>query len=298
MGLSGAAIDRARAIEKGTLATLFAAAHAVGEAAIARSRHPPRFVLERARIMARHLGIPDRRLQELGKAMGLWQAYLPSALGSDATIFSEAAFRLPWSYETIRSGMASMSSLPQVVVVAFHMAAMPLTAALLASACTSTHSRSGHVFISPRNLGWLGLESSRWILDAGEIIIADLPGLRRLMSGLRDGTITRLLVLLDGPHPSGGRDTRALTTIAPTLAFRTGLMSTILDMGIPMRPITHCWELDSLIVEWHPYLNHPPQTDSNRTREEAISVVASLIEDLLRRHPEQWLNWAAAGLRT
>ena len=75
-------------------------------------------------------------------------------------------------------------------------------------------------------------------------------------------------------------------------------MARILNMGIPMRPITHYWESDSLILEWHPFLNHPPRPDGNRAREEAISVVASLIEGLLRRHPEQWLNWSAAGLRT
>lgn len=290
--------DKARAIEIGTLATLFATANAVREAAIARSQHPPRFVLERARVMARHLGIPDQRLQELGHAMALWQAYLPSALGSDVSIFSEARFRLPLSYEIVRSGLAEMFSSPQLVVVAFHMAAMPLTAALLASACSEIHSRPGHIFISPRNLGWLGLKSSGWIRDAGEIIVADLSGLRRLVFGLKDGSITRLLVLLDGPHLSGGPDTRALTHIAPTLAFKTGLMSRILDMGIPMRPIIHHWESDALVLEWHPFLDHPPQPDGSGTRKHAISVVASLIEGLLRRHPEQWLNWSAPGLRT
>jgi lauroyl/myristoyl acyltransferase len=190
-----------------------------------------------------------------------------------------------------------MASHRQVVFVAFHMAAMPLVAALLASACTETHSRPGHVFIGPRNLGWLGMRSSRWIFDASETIIADLPGLRRLISGLRAGTITRLLVLLDGPHPTGGPETRALTNIAPTLAFRTGLMSRILDMGIPMRPLTHHWESDALVLNWHPYLNHPWQPDGSRTKEEALSRMASLIEDLLLRHPAQWLNWNAASLR-
>jgi hypothetical protein len=82
MQFTGMDLEEAKIRESATLSTLFASAHAVREAAIARSQHPPRFVLERARIMARHLGIPDQRLPELGRAMGLWQAYLPSALGS------------------------------------------------------------------------------------------------------------------------------------------------------------------------------------------------------------------------
>lgn len=298
MWLTEADADRAKATEYSTLAALFASAHAMGEAAIARSRHPPRFVLERARIMARHLGIPDQRLLELGQAMALWQAYLPSALGKDIAIFSNARFRLPWSYEAVRAAVADMSPIRQIVFVAFHMAAMPLAAALLASACAETHSRPGHVLISPRNLGWLEAQNSQWIFDASEVIIADRPGLRRLISDLKGGTITRLLVLLDGPHPAGDPGTRTLTNIAPSLAFKTGLMSRILDMGIPMRPLTHHWESDALVLNWHPYLNRPPQLGRRHARAEAISGVASLIEDLLRRHPEQWLNWAAAGLRT
>jgi hypothetical protein len=190
-----------------------------------------------------------------------------------------------------------MAAHRQVVFVTFHMAAMPLVAAFLASACTEMHSRPGHVFIGAPNIGWLGAQSSQWIFDASETIFGDPPGLRRLLSGLKLGTITRLLILLDGPHLAGRPGTRALANVAPSLAFKTGLLFRILDMGIPIRPLTHHWESEALSLKWHPYLNFPRRSDGIRAQEHATSAVTSLIEDLLRRHPEQWLNWSAAGLR-
>jgi lauroyl/myristoyl acyltransferase len=275
--------------ERATLATLFAAADRVREAAVARGQHPPRFILEAARIMQRHLGMTDARMQELLPPMAFWQAYLTNVLGRDTGIFTEARVRLPSSYEVMRSGVAEMAAHRQAVFVIFHMTAMPLVAALLASAVTEVYGQPGHVFVSTRNMAWLQAQTGRWVLDISQVIGADPSGLRRLVSGLRQGSITRVLILLDGPHSPGRPRTRALTSVAPTLAFRTGLLSTLLAMGIPVRPLIHSWEADALMLRWQPYLNDE--------QEQAISSVASLLEELLRRHPEQWVNWNAAGFR-
>jgi hypothetical protein len=51
-------------------------------------------------------------------------------------------------------------------------------------------------------------------------------------------------------------------------------------------------------LAWHPLLDPTGEGKGIDTAERGISTVASLIEDLLRRHPEQWLNWGAASLRT
>lgn len=288
--------EAARVHEHATLAALFASAHAVRDAAIARTQDPPRFIVEGAKTMARHLGMPDRRMQELVPSMALWQAYLGSVFGKDATIFTEARSRFPHSYEVVRSAVADMEQHRQVVFVAFHMAAMPLIAAFIALACVETRGCQGHVLLSPLNVARLQAQGSRWVLDVSNVVTADPAGMRRLLSGLREGTITRLLILPDGPHRSGGPGTRTVTNFAPAVAFKTGLLSRIMAMGIPVRPLTHAWEGRALALNWHPFLNKMGALGETHP-EEALSRMASLIEDLLLRHPEQWLNWNAASLR-
>lgn len=279
----------ARARERATVAALLASAHGLREAALARVQRPPLFVLEGARNMARHLAMPDSRMQELLPAMAFWQAYFPSALARDATSFTQAAARFPASYDVVRSVVAEMKARPQVVFVAFHMAAMPLIAAFLALAVAETHGRPGHVLLSPQNAVRLQTESGRWVLDVSTVVRADAAGLRRLISGLRDGSITRLLILPDGPQRPGGPNTRVVANAMPGVAFKTGLLSRILAMGIPTRPLAHRWVEGDLALTWHPFLDG--------TGEAPISRVAGLIEDLLRQQPEQWLNWSAASLR-
>ena len=286
-------VESAKSIESATLAALLASASALRDAAIARGQHPPRFVLENARTMARHLAMLDHRMQALVPSMGLWQAYLPSALGRDTAILSQVHSRLPYSYGLVRSAFTEMESHGQAVVLMFHMAALPLVGALLATACVETHSRPGHILVRPGNIARPG----RWAVNACEVISADQSGLRRVISGLKLGTITRLLVLPDGPYPAGHAGTRTLTNISPTLAFKTGLLARILSIGIPIRPLTHAWESDALVLNWHPFLNNTRHWGRNDSPEQAISDVASLLEGLLQRHPEQWLNWYAAGLR-
>jgi len=296
MGQADRDDEAARARERATIAALFASADSLRDAAIARAQCPPRFILEAAKTMARHLGMPDRRRQELVPSMAFWQAYLASALARNPAIFAEARSRFPSSYEVVRSAVAEMGSHRQVVFVVFHMAAMPLIAAFLALAVTEIHGRRGHVLLSPQNAARLQVESGRWVLDVSNVISADAAGLRRLVSGLRAGTITRLLVLPDGPQRPAGAGTRMLTKISSTVAFKTGLLSRILAMGIPMRPLTHKWEEDALALRWHPFLDQAGASGGTAT-DDAISRVASLIEELLECHPEQWLNWSAASLR-
>jgi hypothetical protein len=287
----------ARSSEKATLAALHASARALRDAAISKGQYPPRFVLEGARTMAQHLSMPDHRVQGLVPSMALYQVYLSYALGRDTAILRQIRSRLPYSYGLVRTAFAEMESYRQAVILMFHMPAMPLTGALMAAACVETHGYHGHALIRPGNVAWIHAQSGRWADDAGETISADPPGLRRLVSGLRHGTISRLLILPDVPFPAGRAGTRTLANISSTLAFKTGLLARILAMGIPIRPLTHAWESEALVLNWHPFLNDACRSDGACPEELAISGVASLLEDLLRRHPEQWLNWYAAGLR-
>jgi lauroyl/myristoyl acyltransferase len=62
-------------------------------------------------------------------------------------------------------------------------------------------------------------------------------------------------------------------------------------MQIPVLPVTHAWESDRLVIEWQPLIDGADPSAG-------VDAIAALIERLLRRHPEQWLNWAAARIRT
>jgi hypothetical protein len=191
-----------------------------------------------------------------------------------------------------------LESRSQVVIAAFHTAALPLVGALAAAALADVRSGPRHLLISKGNMGWLRLAGGRWVLEAAEIIPTDPAGLRRLMSGLKSGAITRLMILVDGPHAPGGRGTRALASLSPALGFRTGLLTTILSMGIPIQPLTHVWESNALSLTWHPLLDPAGADECDRAAEHGVSTVAASIEGLLRSQPEQWLNWTAASIRT
>lgn len=289
--------DAAKVREQASILELFASAYRLRDAEIAKVGRPPLFVLEGAKTMARHLGMSDGQMQELVPAMAFWQVYLASTLARNPAVFAEAGYRFPSSYEVVRSAVAEMQSHRQLVFVAFHMAAMPLIATFLASAVADIHGRPGHVLLSPQNVARAQGESGRWIFNVSNVISADGPGLRRLLSGLRDGTVTRLLILPDGPQRPGRPGICALGDTTPGIGFKTGLLSKILAMGIPMRPLMHTWQPDGLELKWHPLLGDIDAAGGG-SGEGAISRVASLIEDLLKRHPEQWLNWSAPSLRT
>src|SRR5262249_54865433 len=141
--------------------------------------------------------------------------------------------------------------------------------------------------VASRNIAWTKLESGRWTGELGQIIGTDASELRRLLTGLRSGELQRLVVMVDGPHPPGRPGTRALANVSPTLGFKTGLLRWILGMGIRALPLAHYWEGTELVLEW----GDPLTSDGE-------SQIAGVIEYLLRRHPEQWLNWTAASLRT
>ena len=165
------------------------------------------------------------------------------------------------------------------------MTAFPLLAAMLVPAVFDEHGERGHVLIAQQNMIWLQTDSGRWVAELADVISTDVYGLRRLHTGLRDGSIRRLLILADGPHRPGP-GTHPLTSITSTPGFKTALLRKLLEMRIPVLPLTHGWGEQGLELEWQPLLADDPDT--------GIATTAALIESLLRRHPEQWLNWAAA----
>lgn len=295
--LSSLDAGEAKARELASVETLFASARRLQLASEAKSPLPSRFLLEGARSMARHMGMSDGQRQAFLPSLGFWQIFLPSALAGDTSWFTEPGFHMPWSFESVRDGVVEMEPWSQAVFASFHMAAFPLIGAMLGAACAALRCR-GHVLVARRNMGWLRLAGGQWAFKAAEVIGTDPAGLRRLMAGLRSGEIERLLILVDGPHPPAARGTRALSNISPTLGFKTGLLSSILSMGIPVRPITHFWESNQLQVKWQSVLEPARERGGISAAEHGIATAALLIEDLLRTHPEQWLNWAAASLRT
>ena len=113
-------------IESATTAALFAAACEFQDAAGAKPSVPPRFLLDSARCMARHVGMTEQRMQEILPQLACYQIFLHSALTADPRNFTEAPSRFPAAYHQIRSALDALESHPQLVVCAFHMAAMPL----------------------------------------------------------------------------------------------------------------------------------------------------------------------------
>jgi hypothetical protein len=278
----------ADAHERASVFNILKAAEHLRLIAESQSAGPPKFVLQSARTMANCLGMSDQRVSELLPSMALWQAYLPSALTRDQATFTQAHTLFPRSYRIIHNTLSEMQLQPQFVIAIFHNAGLPLVAALLGAVSTELHLGRCHALVAPRNMALLNTEGGRWVLDYCEPICANRAGLRQLISGLRVGAIRRLLILADGPHQPGGPGMRALTGISQNMAFKTGLLTSIVSMGIPIRPLVHYWKADELVLDWWPILS---------SENEAVNTTASLIESLLQKHPEQWLNWSAPSLR-
>src|SRR5262245_36569010 len=165
------------------------------------------------------------------------------------------------------------------------MALFPLVASILVPSVAEAHGERGHVLVAQQNMMWLRTEAGRWVPETADVISTDARGLRQLHAGLRRGSIRRLLILVDGPHRPGP-GTHPLTSISSTLGFKTGLLRKIIEMRIPILPLTHVWGDSRLELEWQPLLPDEPEA--------GVATIARLIESLLRRRPEQWLNWAAA----
>jgi hypothetical protein len=270
------------AVEAYTIARWFEAARERQARHAAPAASP--LVTQSADVMARHIAVDPARVDDVLSSMAFWQLFLPSALASDRASFSDVRARLPRSFDVVRRQVAGIARLPQAVFAAFHMAAFPLVAAMLAAAVMDEHGEPGHVLVGRRNLAWLELDASRWVTRMGRVIGTDARGLRQLQAGLRDGSIRRLLILVDGPHPPGP-GTEPLATI-PTLGFKTGLLERLLARHVPVLPLTHAWEGSRLELAWR-----PPIDDADPAA--GAAAIARLIEELLHRHPEQWLNWAS-----
>lgn len=271
------------AVEARTLEGWFTAAR------LRQSQHngpmPPRSMVEAVRTMAGYLGMTPSEAEAAGPEMAFWQMFLPSVMGSDRANFADVRERMPRSFSVVRDGVAAHSAPPQLIYAAFHMVGFPLLAAMLIPAVGEVHRSRGHVLVAHRNMAWLKTDSGRWVAELADVISTDPRGLRQLQTGLRDGSIRRLLILVDGPHRPGP-DTHPLTSIAPTLGFKTALLRKLVEMRIPVLPVTHCWGANGFEVQWQPLLPEDPAA--------AFATTAELVESLFRRHPEQWANWSAA----
>jgi lauroyl/myristoyl acyltransferase len=270
-------------VEARTVEAWFAAAR------LRQSQHtgpmPPRLIAENVRTMAEYMGMTAAAAETAAEAMAFWQMFLPSVMGSDPANFTDVSARLPHSFEIVRDGVARAASHRQLVFAAFHMTAFPLLAAMLVPSVRDVHGERGHALVARQNMVWLQTASGRWVAELADVISTDGRGLRQLQTGLRDGSIRRLLILVDGPHRPGP-GTHPLTSISPALGFKTALLHKLIEMRIPVLPVTHAWSDRGLELEWHPLLPDDPDA--------CMATTAGLIESLLRRHPEQWLNWAAA----
>ena len=123
------------ATESDFLQGLFDRAREAMDAAGARGRCPPRFVVEGGRSMAKHLGLTDARLAEMLPAAALYQHFLPSVLAADPSNFKELQYRLPQSFAQIRDKLSDLQCHPQLVIMMFHMSGLPLIPALANVAC-------------------------------------------------------------------------------------------------------------------------------------------------------------------
>jgi hypothetical protein len=283
----------ARAREAETFAALIEAARLRQQAAHQRSPLTPRFLLEGAQAMAAHMAMSKERVQACLGPMALWQLYLQSAIGANTWDFAAVRENMPWSCERVRAALAPLEARPQLVSTVFHMAAFPLICVLIGTVWRDMHDGPLHLLVASRNMGWFRLESNRWVRDEIEVVNTDVAGLRQLVAGLRNGSIRRLLILADGPQSPRTPGTRALNGVSPRLGIKTTLLSKIHRMGIPLAPVTHEWDAGGLLVTPRPLLD-PAILDEAET----LNAVVRHIEDLLRRHPEQWLNWNAPRIRT
>ncbi len=164
----------------------------------------------------------------------------------------------------------------------FHFSGVSVLTSLMNDALAEGGFEGRRFLLAPRDAAWLNQQRGSWFHKAA--IIADRAGLRTLMTGLRNGSISHLGLLVDGPQDPATEGVHPVTGI-PTLGFRTGLLEWILAAGIPIVPVTNHWEGERLRYQWH-----DPLKD--------VQTVADLIGRQLRQHPEQWFNWPAASLRT
>ena len=259
----------------------------------ARAPGTARFLLASARSMAAHMAMSEQRMQDCLAPMALWQLYLPSALNADIWDFAAVREQMPWSYERVRTALAPLKTRPQLVSTLFHMAAFPLVAVLVGAVWRDMHDGPLHLLVARQNMSWFRVGNNRWVSDAVTLIGTDPTGLRQLVAGLNNGSIRRLLILADGPHVAGGPATRTLHGISPTLAIKTMLLARLHTLGIPLVAITHEWDEDRLVVT-----TRVPLDPAVLGQADTIDAIVGHLEDLLRRHPEQWLNWSAASIRT
>jgi hypothetical protein len=283
----------ADAREAATLAALLDSARHRRQMAYERSPAPPRFLLESAQSMAAHMAMPEQRMLDCLEPMTLWQLYLPSALGTRTWDFDAVREHLPASYARVRAAMAEEGARPQLVTAVFHMPAFPLICILVGAAWEELRHGPSHVLVADRNLGWFRTEANRWIGQKVTVLSTSAAGLREMLAGLKAGSIRRMVILADGPQPPGAAGTLVLGGISPRLGIKKTLLSKVHELGIPLAPITHEWEGGRLSVAPCPVLD--PHAIG---RTDMLDAVAGHIEGLLRRRPEQWLNWGAARIRT
>jgi len=273
--------------EQDTLAGLFAEARRNMLAASRRKPYPSRMMLAGVQTMGRHLEYSEAEIAALLEPTVLHQCFLPPVLGAHQTVLTEIPRHLPDSFEQMRSHVSAQQYGGPVVVLLFHFSGMPIVGSLLNHAWLARGLVNPHLLIAPRNASWLNHDHARWLREAAETIVADRSGLRRLMTGLLHGGISRLVLLADGPQDPAVSGAATVAGI-PALGFRTGLLHWLLSSGITVIPLIHYWEGERLRLEWRDPLSP----------ENGIESVSKLISELLRRHPEQWLNWPAASLRT
>ncbi|HEY4086588.1 MAG TPA: hypothetical protein VGM43_11655, partial [Bryobacteraceae bacterium] len=276
-----------RVSEQDIFTGLFSEARRNMLAASQRKPYPPRMMLASVRAMGRHLEYSDAEIGALLEPAILHQLFLPPVLGTSQTILAEVPRHLPHSFEQMRRHVSAQKHGGPVVVLMFHFSGMPLVGSLLHHAWLECGFVNQHLLIAPRNASWLSHEHAHWLREAAETIVADRAGLRRLMTGLRNGGISHLTLLADGPHDPASFGVTPVARV-PALGFRTGMLRWLFSSGITVIPLIHYWETERLHFEWRDPLSP----------ENGVESVAGLIGELLRRHPEQWLNWPAASLRT
>jgi hypothetical protein len=279
--------------EHDALAALWADARKRQRDAQARSPQPSRFLVESARAMASHLALPEAQVEACLDDFALWQFHLPAAVAINNGDYARTREALPATFARVHAALQQHEVWPQLVLVAFHMAGFPLLTALLGAALGELRQRPLHALVASNNLAWLRRDRERWEACGTHFIGTQPRDMRELLIGLRNGSIKRLLILVDGPHAPGAAGTRALPGISNTLGFRTALLERLHALGLPLLPITHGWRDERLVITPQALLD-PACIDADAT----IDAIATHIETLLRTQPEQWLNWAAARIRT
>ena len=273
--------------ERDIFAGLFAEARKAMREASQRKFYPPRMITESVRTMTRHLQLSEAEASGLLKPTILHQFFLPTVLTAHPALLTETSRVLPESYERFHAHVSAIKDRNPLVILMFHFSGSQIVGSLLNHSWIADGWTRRHFLLAPRNASWLSQERGRWLRDSGEILIADRAGLRTLMSGFRNGDVSHLLLLVDGPQDPASPGVHEVTGI-PTLGFRTALLQWLLSAGITVVPVTNHWAGEQLCFEWHDALSS----------QDGVKTVAGLIGRQLRQHPEQWFNWPAASLRT